>query len=114
MLISQVILPLAGPASELFLLYLLAVNNLGEAGGILILAAIGDLLVSGVIITANREPLRMIVAYVPLVRLLWRPLQLYAVAASMTRWLGGKTDGWRKVTRYNAVDARLGNALSTV
>ena len=110
MLITQVVLPLVGPASEVFLLYLLMVRNLGEAGGIVAIAVISDIVISAFIVLANREPLRMI-AYVPLLRLVWRPLQLYAIAASTTRWLSGQSDGWRKVTRYNTVDARIGAAL---
>ncbi len=110
MLITQVVLPLVGPASEVFLLYLLMVHNLGEAGGIVAIAVISDIVISAFIVLANREPLRMI-AYVPLLRLVWRPLQLYAIAASTTRWLSGQSDGWRKVTRYNTVDARIGAAL---
>ena len=104
MLISQVLLPLTGPLTDLFLLYLLLVHNLSEAASILLLAAFGDLVLCTLIILATRENRRLLV-YVPLLRLLWRPLQLFAVVASTARWLGGRADGWRKVTRYGSVDA---------
>ena len=106
MLLSQVVLPLAGPSTDAFLLYLLVVHNLSEAVGIIGIAAAADLVVCALTVLANREP-KGLLAYVPLLRLFWRPLQLAAIAASALRWVGGRPDGWRKVTRYGSVDLRL-------
>ncbi len=105
MLLSQVVLPVVGPVCDVFLLYLIAVQNFGELTGILALAVVSDLLFAGLILMLNREPLRMLF-YVPLLRMVWRPLQLYAVCASTGRWLSGRGDEWRKVQRYNAVVVR--------
>ena len=105
MLVSQVLLPLTGPLTDLFLVYLVLVHNLSEATLILLLAGVGDLVVCALIILLTRENRRLLL-YVPLLRLLWRPLQLFAVVASTARWLGGRADGWRKVTRYGSVDAK--------
>lgn len=104
MLVSQVLLPLTGPLTDLFLVYLVLVHNVSEAALILLLAALGDLLLCTLIVVVARES-RKLLLYVPLLRLLWRPLQLFAVVASTARWLGGRADGWRKVTRYGSVDA---------
>ena len=106
MLLSQVILPLAGPSTDFFLLYLLAERNNSEAVGILALVAAADMAICALIITLNRDDRRLLF-YVPLIRLIWRPLQLFAIAASTSRWLGGRKDAWRKVTRYGSVDGRM-------
>ena len=55
---------------------------------------------------ANGESLRLLL-YVPVLRLVWRPLQLYAIAVSTRRWLSGQSDVWRKVTRYDSVDLAM-------
>ena len=112
MLVSQVVLPLFGPLCEVFLLYLLLVHNLGEAAGILLLAAAADLVLCVSIVLLNRESPRLLL-YIPLLRLIWRPLQLYAIGASTTRWLSGQSDGWRKVTRYDSVDLALVHRTAT-
>ena len=111
MLLSQVILPLTGPLPDAFLLYLLVVHNVSEAAGILVVAAACDLVVCAATIKANREPLSMLV-WVPLLRLFWRPLQLFSVAASTIRWLGGRPDHWRKVNRYGSVELALVRTVS--
>ena len=112
MLLSQVVLPLLGPLCELFLIYLLLVHNITEAGGILLLAAAADVVLCVVVVVANRESPRLLL-YVPLLRLVWRPLQLYAIAISTMRWLGGQGDVWRKVTRYDSVDVSLLHGSTT-
>ena len=102
MLLSQVVLPLFGPFTDLFLVYLLLVHNFNEAGGVVALSVAADLAVCAVAVVLNRERWSMLL-YVPLLRLVWRPIQLYAIGASMTKWLGGETDFWRTVTRYGTV-----------
>jgi hypothetical protein len=43
------------------------------------------------------------VALAPLLRLLWRPLQLAVVIRSLRRWAVGADQQWDKVGRYDTV-----------
>src|SRR5581483_7271476 len=102
MLLSQVFLPLAGPVSDAFLLYLLAVGRFGLAAGLLLLGLVADIAVTAAVVLAEREDRRLLLA-APLLRLVWRPLTMIAVAGSSVRWVTGERVRWRRVRRRNTV-----------
>ena len=102
MVLSQVLLPLLGPVSDLFLLYLLVT---GSSRLVLLLLAIGaalDLVVCAWAIALDHEDPRLLL-WAPLLRYVWRPLQLLSVARSVRRWIRGQDDTWRRVHRYGTV-----------
>jgi len=102
MLLSQVFLPLSGPLSDAFLLYLLAVGRFGPAAAVLLVSLALDVAVTAAIVVAEKEDRRLLAA-VPLQRLLWRPLTMLAVAGSSVRWVTGERVRWRRVRRRNSV-----------
>jgi peptidoglycan/xylan/chitin deacetylase (PgdA/CDA1 family)/spore germination protein YaaH/GT2 family glycosyltransferase len=102
MLMSQVLLPLGGPLADAFLLYLLLVGQFNAAAVLLLLALGLDLALTAAVVLAEGEDRRML-AVVPLLRLVWRPLQLLAVVGSVARWLSGEGEHWRRVRRLNSV-----------
>ncbi len=102
MLMSQVLLPLGGPLADAYLLYLLLVGQFNTAAVLLLLALGLDLALTAAVVFAEGEDRRML-AVVPLLRLVWRPLQLLAVVGSVARWLSGEGEHWRRVRRLNSV-----------
>jgi cellulose synthase/poly-beta-1,6-N-acetylglucosamine synthase-like glycosyltransferase len=102
MLLSQVLLPLGGPLADAFLLYLLLVGRFNTAAVLLLLALGLDLALTAAVVVAEGEDRRML-AVVPLLRLVWRPLQLLAVVGSVARWLSGEGEHWRRIRRRNSV-----------
>ena len=102
MLLSQVLLPVAGPLADAFLLYLLVVGRLGLAAGVLLLGLVVDVAVTAGVVIAGREDRRLLVA-APLLRLLWRPLTTFAVVGSTVRWVTGERVHWRRIRRRNSV-----------
>jgi peptidoglycan-N-acetylglucosamine deacetylase len=113
MALSQVLLPIAGPLADLYLLYLVATGNRPLAALILGLAVVLDLAVAGAAVLAEREDPRLLLA-APLSRLVWRPLQLFAVIGSVRRWTHGDGQRWSKVERYNTVDVPAPAETATV
>jgi len=102
MLLSQVLVPLGGPLADAFLVYLLAVGRFSTAAGLLLLAMALDLAVTAAVVVWEGEDWRLL-GVVPLLRLLWRPLQLVAVIGSVGRWARGEGERWRRVRRLNSV-----------
>ena len=102
MLMSQVLLPLGGPLADVFLLYLLLIGHFDTAAVLLLLSLGLDLALTAAVVLAEGEDRRML-AVVPLLRLVWRPLQLVAVVGSVARWLSGEGEHWRRVRRLNSV-----------
>ena len=102
MLLSQVLLPLGGPLADAYLLYLLALGRFTTAAVLLLLALVTDILVTAAVVVGEREDRRLL-AVVPLLRLVWRPLQLLAVVGSVVRWVRGEDEHWRRVRRLNTV-----------
>ena len=102
MLLSQVLLPVGGPLADAFLLYLLLVGRPGAVAALLGLSLVLDLVVTAAVVIGEREDPRLLVA-VPLLRLVWRPLQLVAVFGSVVRWTRAEGEGWRPVRRLNSV-----------
>jgi peptidoglycan/xylan/chitin deacetylase (PgdA/CDA1 family)/GT2 family glycosyltransferase len=102
LLVTQVLLPLTGPLTDAFLLYLLALGQWGPAAGILGIALACDVAVVGSTLLIDGRH-RSDIAYVPLMRLIWRPLQLAALVSSLLRWSHGRAQGWRRVKRHNTV-----------
>ncbi|MBV9284031.1 MAG: glycosyltransferase, partial [Acidimicrobiia bacterium] len=102
LVITQVLLPLTGPFMDAYVLYLLFARQ-WETAALMALAAIAidaAVMVMSVLMDGERK---RDLALVPLVRVLWRPLQLAAVVLSVHRWLHGFSESWRRVPRYNTV-----------
>jgi peptidoglycan-N-acetylglucosamine deacetylase len=107
MLITQVALPVLGPLADVYLLYLVVIGAKSQALGILALAFVSDLVLAVVAVALDRER-PGIVFLAPLLRIVWRPLQLWIVVSSARRFARGEDESWRKITRYNSVSLRLG------
>ena len=101
-LLSSVILPVLGPFADLWLLYLVFSGQLGVAAAVLAVAVVADLAVAALAVAADGERWSL-VALAPLLRLLWRPLQLAVVIRSLRRWAVGADQQWDKVGRYDTV-----------
>jgi peptidoglycan/xylan/chitin deacetylase (PgdA/CDA1 family)/GT2 family glycosyltransferase len=101
-LLSSVVLPVLGPFADLWLLYLVVSGQWGVAAGVLALAVVADLVVAALAVAADGERWSL-VALAPLLRLLWRPLQLAVVIRSLRRWAVGAEQSWDKVGRYDTV-----------
>jgi cellulose synthase/poly-beta-1,6-N-acetylglucosamine synthase-like glycosyltransferase len=101
-LLSSVVLPALGPFADLWLLYLVVTGQMGIAAGVLAVAVAADLVVSALAVAADGERWSL-VALSPLLRLLWRPLQLAVVIRSLRRWAVGADQHWDKVGRYDTV-----------
>jgi hypothetical protein len=101
-LLSSVVLPVLGPFADLWLVYLVLTGQLGVAAGVLAVAVVADLVVSALAVAADGERWSL-VALAPLLRLLWRPLQLAVVIRSLRRWAVGAEQHWDKVGRYDTV-----------
>jgi hypothetical protein len=97
-----VLLPLGGPLADAFLLYLLALGRFSLAAVMLGLTFFLDFVVTVAVVAGEREDPRLLAA-VPLLRLVWRPLQLVAAAASALRWARGEPERWRRIHRRNSV-----------
>jgi peptidoglycan-N-acetylglucosamine deacetylase len=102
MLMTQVALPVLGPFADFYLLYLVLIGAKSQALGILALAFIADLALAVVAVAMDRER-PSIVLLAPLMRLVWRPLQLWIVVRSALRFVRGEDELWRKITRHNSV-----------
>jgi cellulose synthase/poly-beta-1,6-N-acetylglucosamine synthase-like glycosyltransferase len=101
-LLTSVVLPVLGPFADLYLLYLVFTGQLGVAAGVLALSVAADLVVAALAVAADGERW-WLVALAPLLRLLWRPLQLAVVIRSLRRWAVGGDQRWDKVGRYDTV-----------
>ncbi|MCA1841712.1 MAG: glycosyltransferase [Actinobacteria bacterium] len=102
-LLTSVVLPAFGPFADLWLLYLVFSNEIGVAASVLAVAVAADLVVAALAVAADGERWSL-VALAPLLRLLWRPLQLVVVIRSLRRWAVGADQHWDKVSRYDTVD----------
>ena len=110
MLLSQVVLPLLGPIADVYLLYLVFVGGSRAAIAMLGIAVGLDVATCVIVVALEREDWRL-AAVAPLLRVVWRPLQLLAVAYSFRRWVQGRGETWRQLERHNSVDvARLAAA----
>jgi peptidoglycan/xylan/chitin deacetylase (PgdA/CDA1 family)/spore germination protein YaaH/GT2 family glycosyltransferase len=102
LVLSQVLIPALGPLVDLYLLYLWLIGNGQQALIMLALAIVLDIVVAGVALALDREDPRLL-AWVPLMRFVWRPLQLWTATASAARWLNGTTHSWGRLKRYGTV-----------
>ncbi len=102
MVISQVVLPVAGPLVDLYLIFLLLSGNARMAMWMALLAVAADVVVAAVAVALDRERWSLLLS-APLLRLVWRPIQLYAVIRSLYLWFCGRALGWRRVERYGTV-----------
>ena len=57
-----------------------------------------DVAVTAAVVVGEKEDRRLLAA-VPLVRFLWRPLTMLAVAGSSVRWVAGERVHWRRIRR---------------
>jgi peptidoglycan-N-acetylglucosamine deacetylase len=101
-LLSSVVLPAFGPFADLWLLFLVFTGQLGLAAGVLAISIAADLAVAALAVAADGERWSL-VALAPLLRLLWRPLQLVVVIRSLRRWAVGAEQHWDKIDRYDTV-----------
>ena len=106
LLLSQIVTPMLGPIVDLYLLYLLIAGQGLRAVVMLALALSVDLVVCGAALAMDREPLSRL-WLVPALRLVWRPLQLWASMRSSLTWVAGGTLLWRRITRHNTVRPSL-------
>jgi peptidoglycan-N-acetylglucosamine deacetylase len=106
MLLTQVGLPVLGPLADVYLVYLVLIGARDQAVAILALAFAADLVLAVVAVAADREAAK-IVLMAPLLRLVWRPLQLWIVVSSARRFARGESESWRKITRHNSVAVRI-------
>ncbi len=102
MLLTQVALPVLGPIADVYLVYLVLIGARSQAIGILGLAFVADIALSIVAVAVDRESPSMVLL-APLLRLIWRPLQLWIVACSALRFARGEDESWRQITRHNSV-----------
>jgi cellulose synthase/poly-beta-1,6-N-acetylglucosamine synthase-like glycosyltransferase len=102
LILSQVLIPALGPLVDLYLLYLWLVGNGQQALLMLALALALDVVVAGVALALDREDPRLL-PWVPLMRFVWRPLQLWTAAASALRWLNGSALSWGRLQRHRTV-----------
>jgi len=102
MVLCQVILPLLAPLIDLYLLYLLIVGQWATVALVLGIGLAVDLFVVGLATLLDGEDLRAL-ALTPLMRVVWRPLQLAAVLLSVNRWVHASSETWRRVRRSNTV-----------
>jgi hypothetical protein len=58
--------------------------------------------VTAAVVVAEGEDRRLLAA-VPLLRLVWRPLTMVAVVGSLARWVSGEREHWGRVRRLNTV-----------
>ncbi len=103
-LTTQVILPLLGPLADLYLLYLLAVHQTTMAAAVLAAAIIADLVLAFVAVALDDEAASTVLL-APLVRFIWRPLQLLVLARAARRWAIGRKENWHPLRRTNSVPA---------
>jgi peptidoglycan-N-acetylglucosamine deacetylase len=113
MLVTQVALPVLGPFADLYLLYLVLIGAKSQALGILALAFAADMALAIAAVAMDRER-PAIVLLAPLMRIVWRPLQLWIVVLSARRFAHGKDETWRKITRRNSVSNRSIPTSSTL
>ena len=103
MIVGQVLLPIAGPLVDVYLLWLLIQGLWVQAAVMAAISMGADLVVAAGAIAMDRERWRLL-WWSPGLRLVWRPLQLAAVCRSAYLWLIGSRQGWRRVDRYGTVD----------
>ncbi|HEV7687788.1 MAG TPA: hypothetical protein VGQ80_14535, partial [Acidimicrobiia bacterium] len=59
-------------------------------------------MVTAAVLVEREDPRLLLCA--PFLRLVWRPLQLVAVARSVRSWVHGDAGQWRTIERYNTVE----------
>ena len=102
MIVSQIILPIAGPLVDVYLLWLIVQGLWAQAAVMLLLSVGADFAVAAAAIAMDRERWSLL-WWVPGLRVVWRPLQLAAVWRSAHLWLTGSHQTWRGVSRYGSV-----------
>lgn len=104
MLLTQIVLPVVGVLVDLFLIGMFLSGNIGPALTLLVVSLVTDFALVVVAIALDRERWTLLLG-APLLRLVWRPIQMVAVIRSVYQWLVGQRTGWRKVTRYGTAVA---------
>jgi cellulose synthase/poly-beta-1,6-N-acetylglucosamine synthase-like glycosyltransferase len=100
---TQLLLPVFGPLADLWAIWSLANGQLGIVTFTLLVAIVLDLGLTAAAVVIDRERWTL-VALIPAVHLIWRPLLLVVVTRSAATWLSGRTQTWHKITRYASVD----------
>jgi peptidoglycan/xylan/chitin deacetylase (PgdA/CDA1 family)/GT2 family glycosyltransferase len=100
--IGQILVPVAGPALDVWLGAQLLTGAWKLAVATAGLSAVTDVIVAAVAVRLDREDPRL-VAWAPAMRFVWRPLQLVAALQAMWRWGQDQPVHWTKVTRRNTV-----------
>jgi cellulose synthase/poly-beta-1,6-N-acetylglucosamine synthase-like glycosyltransferase len=102
LLVSQVVGPAFAPVVDVYLVVLTLSGHRVQAGIMLGLALGIDVLTSALALRLDREDWRLL-GWTPALRLVWRPLQLWAALQACRAWLAGESMRWRRVTRHNSV-----------
>lgn len=102
LLLSQVILPAAGPIVDLYLIWLLLEGYPLQAIGMLVLGIAGESISAGWALRKSDMPMRWL-WLLPLSRIWWRTLLLISATSSVRSWLQGRSLAWSKLKRKNSV-----------
>lgn len=101
--LTQILLPIASPVTDLYLLWMVLMGSPNHVIWFAVLMAfVADLVVVSVVIVAEHEQWRLLWA-VPLLRWVWRPIQVYATFSATRRWSSGEMQRWHPSTRYDSV-----------
>jgi hypothetical protein len=111
MMLTQVVVTLTAPAADLYLLSMLATGDNGTLVRVLALAAALDIVITAAVVVAERESVSLLLA-APLLRWVWRPLQILAVVGATRQWARGETQRWQPSVRYDSVDLPQGRYLT--
>jgi peptidoglycan/xylan/chitin deacetylase (PgdA/CDA1 family) len=102
LVVSQIVSPVLGPVVDVYLAALALTGHLTQAAVMLGLALGVDVLTCALAVHLDREDWRLL-GCSPALRLVWRPLQLWATLQACHAWLAGDSMRWRRVTRHNSV-----------
>jgi hypothetical protein len=88
---------------DLYLLWILLLGGSGTVISALMIAAVADIVVAATVLAADHCPW-WLALYAPLLRWIWRPLQVWAVLSATHEWMRGEIHKWRPSIRYDSLD----------
>ncbi|MGE5612654.1 MAG: glycosyltransferase [Bacillota bacterium] len=106
--LTQIVLPIASPVTDFYLLWIFLTGTPERIVWIaLLVAMVADLIVVALVILAEHEEWRLLWV-VPMLRWVWRPIQVFAVLSASSRWARGEEQRWHPSARFNTVVAPAG------